>query len=64
MERKSFVMKNNNYKKLPCRDNEKDLLDEMRSTYNPFCGSKNRLKKYLQRKYRRKNKNVEIEEEK
>mgnify|MGYP001115602175 CR=1 FL=1 len=56
-------MKNNNYKKFPCRDNEKDLLDEMRSTYNPFCGSKKRLKKYLQRNYRRKNKNVEIEEE-
>lgn len=56
-------MKNNNYKKLPRRDNEKDLLDEMRPTYNPFCGSKKRLKKYLQRKHRRKNKNVEIEEE-
>ena len=63
MVRKLFAMKNNNYKKLPCRDNEKDLLDEMRSTYNPFCGSKKWLKKYLQRKYRRKNKNVEIEEE-
>jgi hypothetical protein len=63
MVRKLFAMKNNNYKKLPRRDNEKDLLDEMRSTYNPFCGSKKLLKKYLQRKHRRKNKNVEIEEE-
>ena len=63
MARKLFAMKNNNYKKLPCRDNEKDLLDEMRSTYNPFCGSKKWLKKCLQRKYRRKNKNVEIEED-
>lgn len=55
------MSKSTDYKKWPCRDNEKDLLDEMRSTYNPFCGSKKWLKKYLQRKHRRKNKKVEIE---
>lgn len=58
-----MTKKSNDYKKWPCRDGEKDLLDEMLSPYNSFNGSKKWLKHYFNRKQRRQQNQVDYESE-